>query len=88
MSAMTLEPVYEQLTPFAERDCHFCDGRGVFYGNVCICDCVMAKLTTHAQMVEKVREVIGEMEDYGEWSFAQMLRKAIGGAIDDPASKT
>lgn len=47
-SGVNPDELYAQLTPFADPACRDCDGRGVFYGNVCVCECVMTKLqATH-----------------------------------------
>ena len=29
-----------QLSNAAKEDCRDCDGKGIFYGNVCVCRCV------------------------------------------------
>jgi hypothetical protein len=42
--SVATEILYKQLTPHADPSCTYCDGRGVFYGNVAICGCVLAKL--------------------------------------------
>jgi len=75
MSAMTLEQVLDYLKKRTVSPQSFMTPVDAELNRRAI-----ACLTTHAQTVEKVREVIGEMEEYGEWSFAQMLRKAIGDA--------
>jgi len=42
--AVSCAVLYEQLTPLANKDCRDCDGRGVYYGNVCVCGCVTSRI--------------------------------------------
>lgn len=37
-----------QLSRYADPDCRGCDGTGVFYGNVCVCACVLNTLERNA----------------------------------------
>jgi hypothetical protein len=39
-----IDTLHRQLARHADRNCRNCDGSGVFYGNVAICDCVLSKL--------------------------------------------
>lgn len=43
----------DQFSRYADDDCRDCDGRGVYYGNVCVCHCVTAKLEELATRTPK-----------------------------------
>lgn len=72
-SGVNPDELYAQLAPFADPACRDCDGRGVFYGNVCVCGCVMTKL----QATHPARSGVVSDEDVEEalkiWNDAPAL---------------
>ncbi len=80
----------QQLSPFASKDCRECDGTGVFYGNVCVCACVISKLETVGAGITGWRDENGlriySVQPYGDYlepvEFVA-LKDARGGEVTD-----
>lgn len=49
----------EHLAPFANADCTACDGQGVFYGNVCVCHCVLDRMQAASEQIDEHKSLCG-----------------------------